>query len=138
MLAAAPRLEAAHALRGRLRHVQQLSAAVPAAAADTHWGAGAELAERCVSLTLFRQPAAGGGGGGGAGSDDDSGNEPTHADSEEDSDSAVDLASLDISGADTGASTRARGGIEENDCVHREDRDTRDRSGSEVIRKPGT
>ena len=75
MLAAAPRLEAAHALRGRLRHVQQLSAAVPAAAAaDTHWGAGAELAERCVSLTLFRQPAAGGGGGGGgAGSDDDSG-----------------------------------------------------------------
>ena len=69
------------------------------------------------------------------GSDDDSGNEPTHADSEEDSDSAVDLASLDISGAD---STRARGGIEENDCVHREDRDTNDRSGSEVIRKPGT
>ena len=72
------------------------------------------------------------------GSDDDSGNQPTHADSEEDSDSAVDLASLDISGADPGAGTRARGGIEENGCVHREDRDTRDRSGDEMIRKPGT
>ena len=61
------------------------------------------------------------------GSDDDDGNEPTHADSEEDSDSAVDLSALDISGADTG--TKARGDTEENGRVHRDrDRDSeRDR-----------
>ena len=86
MLAAAPRLEAAQALRGRLRHLQQLSAAVPAAAADTHWGSGAELAESCVSLTLFRLPAAGGGGGGGARGDDDSGGADGGADGGDDGD----------------------------------------------------
>ena len=56
------------------------------------------------------------------GSDEDGG-EPTHADSDEDSDSAVDLSALDISGADT--DTKARGDTEENGRVRRD----RDRYG---------
>lgn len=110
------------------RAVLQASGFQSGAAAEAA-GARDVIAAAAVAAQAFGPPD-------NDGSDDDSGNEPTHTDSDEDSDSAVDLASLDISGADTG--TRARGSIEENGCVHREDRDTRDRSGDQVIRKPGT
>jgi hypothetical protein len=51
--------------------VQQASTAAPTAATGIHWGAAADVAERCVSLTLFRRPTVGGGANGAGGDDDD-------------------------------------------------------------------